>query len=77
MKTSNELMLTWSTYVSQSSHRPIIADLAVTFAVIVTLLNERRATRKSLKNIPDHILKDIGISREEANLEARKPFWKL
>jgi uncharacterized protein YjiS (DUF1127 family) len=28
-----------------------------------------------LLDLSDHMLKDIGITREEAKREARKPFW--
>lgn len=32
--------------------------------------------RRSLANLPDHLLKDIGISRQAALVEACKPFWQ-
>jgi len=34
MKSSNEAMMEWSTYVARSANRPILADLAVTLAVL-------------------------------------------
>ena len=37
--------------------------------------NERRALRE-LTELGDHVLKDIGISREQALREAAKPFWQ-
>jgi len=37
---------------------------------------ERRRQRRELLRLPDHVLKDIGISRAEALSEAGKPFWK-
>jgi len=37
---------------------------------------ERRRQRRELLRLPDHVLKDIGISRAEALNEAEKPFWK-
>ena len=33
-------------------------------------------TRRHLRRLTDHQLKDIGISRHEALTESRKPFWK-
>ena len=38
----------------------------------------RRRTRIALSDIAhdDHLLKDIGVSREEALREADKPFWR-
>jgi len=32
--------------------------------------------RKQLAQLPDYLLKDIGISRADALKEADKPFWK-
>jgi uncharacterized protein YjiS (DUF1127 family) len=38
---------------------------------------ERRAReRKSLGEMPDHMLKDLGITRNDAVREAEKPFWR-
>lgn len=36
----------------------------------------RHSTRKTLKELPDYLLKDMGISRHEAIKESQKPFWK-
>ncbi len=36
----------------------------------------RRQQRLRLKDLDDHVLKDIGVSRAEADREARKPFWR-
>ncbi|MDO3722886.1 DUF1127 domain-containing protein [Marinobacter sp. chi1] len=33
-------------------------------------------TRTQLARLPDHMLKDIGVSRADAEREAQKPFWK-
>jgi len=32
--------------------------------------------RRQLAQLPDYLLKDIGISRADALKEADKPFWK-
>jgi len=37
---------------------------------------ERWRQRQALLSLDDHLLKDIGISRAEAELEADKPFWR-
>jgi uncharacterized protein YjiS (DUF1127 family) len=37
---------------------------------------ERSRTRAQLARPGDRILKDIGLSRSDAGLEARKPFWR-
>jgi uncharacterized protein YjiS (DUF1127 family) len=36
---------------------------------------ERHRQRRALRELSDHVLKDIGISRAEAEREGRKPFW--
>lgn len=38
--------------------------------------NERRRQRRALESLPDHLLRDIGVSRLDAEQEADKPFWK-
>jgi uncharacterized protein YjiS (DUF1127 family) len=45
----------------------------------ITLLRnvlDRRHQRRALRHLDDHLLRDIGISRQEALKEARKPFWR-
>ena len=43
-------------------------------------LREMRALyrqRRHLAQLDDHILRDIGLTREEATSEALKPFWNM
>ena len=46
----------------------------------VTLLawewENRKASRRGLRDLPDHLLRDIGVTRWDAVAEAQKPFWK-
>ncbi|MFL5331761.1 MAG: DUF1127 domain-containing protein [Geminicoccaceae bacterium] len=37
---------------------------------------ERSRQRRALRGASDHLLKDIGIGRAEAEYEAFKPFWR-
>jgi uncharacterized protein YjiS (DUF1127 family) len=37
---------------------------------------EKTRQRKVLKDLDDRMLADIGITRDQASTEARKPFWK-
>ncbi|MFQ5546247.1 MAG: DUF1127 domain-containing protein [Acidiferrobacterales bacterium] len=38
--------------------------------------HERAHQRRALLTLDDCMLKDIGISRTDAELEANKPFWR-
>lgn len=56
---------------------PITAQVALKFAVIVTRWHCRHRTRKALRALPDHLLADVGLSRDAAYTEARRPFWRV
>ena len=56
---------------------PIAAQMALGFAVAVTKWHCRYRTRKALKTLPDHLLADVGLSRDVAYTEARRPFWRV
>ena len=36
----------------------------------------RASQRAHLSELPDHLLRDMAMTRAEANAEAGKPFWK-
>jgi len=38
--------------------------------------NRRRHERRTLAELDDHLLRDIGIDRHQALVEASKPFWE-
>jgi uncharacterized protein YjiS (DUF1127 family) len=38
--------------------------------------SELSRQRQALAQLDDHDLKDIGMTRQQANAEAAKPFWK-
>ncbi len=42
----------------------------------VNRMLRRYHTRRQLLELEDRLLRDIGISRKEACIEANKPFWK-
>ncbi len=56
---------------------PLLAALAVRFANVVVSWETRRRTRLQLKNLDDHLLRDIGLSRAEARIESSRKFWQL
>ena len=37
---------------------------------------DRGRTRNHLYQLPDYMLRDIGVSRAEVEVEYTKPFWK-
>lgn len=38
---------------------------------------ERRQSRRELLELDERTLRDIGVSREDVEREAAKPFWRL
>lgn len=42
---------------------------------IIVIWQERAEQRQSLYELDDRMLKDIGVSKSDADHEARKPFW--
>ncbi|MFZ1427689.1 MAG: DUF1127 domain-containing protein [Geminicoccaceae bacterium] len=38
--------------------------------------HERRRQRRALADLDDRSLRDIGLSRHQAECEAAKPFWR-
>jgi uncharacterized protein YjiS (DUF1127 family) len=42
----------------------------------MAIRHERNRMRRELMEMPDHLLRDIGVSREDLYRELRKPFWQ-
>lgn len=62
---------------------PSIAGLILGSARVVSLLldaaalwAERRSQRRQLMEMPEYLLRDIGVTRVDAFREADKPFWR-
>jgi uncharacterized protein YjiS (DUF1127 family) len=55
-----------------------IAPLTAIRRLVLTFQEWRRRarSRQELSKLSDHMLKDIGLSREAADREAAKPFWR-
>ena len=46
------------------------------FALRLLRCVERQQQRRALRALNRHLLRDIGITPEQAEAEARKPFWR-
>jgi uncharacterized protein YjiS (DUF1127 family) len=45
------------------------------FVAVIRLWNRRIRSRQELRKLNDHMLKDIGLRREDLVYEFPKPFW--
>ncbi len=52
------------------------AGILLAFPRWLLVCEDRIRTREALAQMDAQILRDIGIRREDALAEARKPFWK-
>lgn len=57
----------------KADRRPLLARLATLFLTHAAL----RRGRARLTVLDDHLLADIGLSRDEALTEARRPAWDV
>lgn len=55
-------------------HAPTLGFLRTLPARLAALAAVSRS-RKGLMRLDDHLLRDIGLTREEAETEARRPVW--
>ena len=55
---------------------PVLAHWALTVAVQLIAWDHRHRSRKSLSQLEDHMLRDIGLTSSNAFEESDKPFWK-
>ena len=62
--------------LNAQANLPLVASLAVKFAVAVTLWDTRRKSRHTLRHLEPHLLRDIGVDVLSAQAEASKPFWQ-
>lgn len=62
--------------LNEQATLPLLADAAIRFAVTVTKWDQRRKTRRALKQLDKHLLVDIGLDQSAADAEATKPFWQ-
>ena len=51
-------------------------DWLLTLPFVVYYLHERQRGRRELLDLDDHLLDDIGLTREQAEEIANRPLWK-
>ena len=58
--------------------RPLtpIASVALKAVVAIAKWEAHHRTRTKLKHLDDHLLRDIGVTRDLAEREAARPFWQ-
>ncbi|NIY72904.1 DUF1127 domain-containing protein [Marivivens donghaensis] len=74
------------TYENASVHPLRVISIPAPSSVLVMAMvravaavatwDQRRTTRKHLRDLPDHLYRDIGLTRDSADLEASKFFWR-
>jgi uncharacterized protein YjiS (DUF1127 family) len=63
-------------HLAASATLPVGARVAVRVAYLLLVWSERRRSRGQLRDLPPHLLRDIGRTAPEARAESRKPFWR-
>ncbi|MCG7518344.1 DUF1127 domain-containing protein [Ruegeria sp. Ofav3-42] len=62
--------------LNDSPRLPMIAALAVRFAATVTKWERQRRSRINLSQLDDRMLKDVGLTRGQADREIKRYFWQ-
>ncbi len=64
------------TLVFRPASLPPLSRVMLRAAVLVATWDNRARTRRHLRDLDHHILKDIGIDPMRAEAEAERPFWR-
>ncbi len=64
-----------TTYLAAQTSLPLAAQFALKVAVLLTRWTRNVSTRRHLKDLPPHLLRDIGVDQLVAEREIEKPFW--
>jgi len=55
---------------------PPLTVMALRMVVLVAKWEERRRTRKALRHLEAHLLKDVGLSRGDVSRELNRRLWQ-
>lgn len=64
-------------YLTAQNRIPAASIVAVRVAVMLSKWAMHRRTRLALKDLPDHLLRDVGLTRAQAHRESQRVFWRL
>ena len=65
----------WRSGGSVPARRPVPSKLSKSIDTLLLCL-QRCRERRMLAELSDHMLKDIGVSRADIDVEVRKKFWR-
>jgi uncharacterized protein YjiS (DUF1127 family) len=63
------------TYAGARTHRSVSAAFGRAASFLLEAV-ERQRTRRDLASLDDRMLRDIGLSRYEVEMELRRPWWR-
>jgi uncharacterized protein YjiS (DUF1127 family) len=62
--------------LNDQARLPSGAHVLIAMALLMTKWDRYRRTRKTLRDLEPRLLEDVGLTRDTADNEANKPFWK-
>ena len=63
-------------YLDNAKTLPVAAEVALRVAVVFAKWSQRSRTRRALADLDDHMLRDLGLTRDQATRESRRMFWQ-
>jgi uncharacterized protein YjiS (DUF1127 family) len=66
----------WTLLPRRSGSATAVVPLVRGWLIALARMHERSCQRRTLRDLDDHLLRDIGVTREQAEGEAHKPFWR-
>lgn len=76
MSQPNALISADLSFLDRQQPLGLVATLALRLAVTSSKWANRARTRRTLKILDTHLLRDIGVTPDAAEIEANKRFWR-